>query len=115
MDIRNKSLAIANGPGKSALIDAFKYSYDDAIEINVDFVVILGYTDHPCSGNGVYKFLPMRNVRISTIKHMDNSGHSFNLEGICRANPGGSGVFTPYKFQAYYDTMNRKGTITFAT
>ncbi len=93
----NEKFNIKNGPSKHVLIDAFKYAYDPAGIINLDFKVEIS--------KGEYAKLD--DFNIIAISHEDGSGESFNLSGWCRIN----GSY--YSFTAYYSTKHREGVIEF--
>lgn len=111
----SKTFNIENGPSKDTLFDACKYAYSEHSNIKVNFSIAAGYTmplDHP---NCAYLPMELPYFIIQGIQHEDGSGESFNLQGFCKAklynsleeNVG----FKPYRFEAYYNSKNRKGTI----
>ena len=111
---KERSFEIVSGPNKDTLFDACKYAYSKNSKIAVEFGVALGYTmprDHPgCA----YFPMNMRGVVISSIEHEDGSGESFNLQGYCRASLDINQNLKAYRFEAYYNTKKRSGTICFS-
>lgn len=108
-----KICEIVNGPNKDTLFDACKYAYSKTT-IAIDFGVAAGYTmprDHPgCA----YVPMDMSDVVIRGIEHEDKSGEHFIIHGICKTTlPRSSDSAKFYKFNAYYDSKTRTGTITF--
>lgn len=105
---------ISNGPGRDILFDAFKYAYNNKVEIPASFAI---------EGNEISS---ITKLRIQSIEHEDGSGESFNLFGTCHVNfdadvdhsdvelkTGSFGSYASCSFQAYYSVRNRKGTISF--
>ena len=93
---------IVDGPNRAMLFDACEYAFSDS---RLEFSFALKTN-----------LFEIRNWRIWSISHEDGSGHSFNLRGICevdhRLAPGGT-LFKPVRFEAYYDTGKRTGTLIF--
>lgn len=111
-----KYYSIESGPSKAELFDACKYAYSSNAKVGIDFHVAVGYTmpvDHPgCA----YIRMKIKDLVIYGIEHEDGSGESFNLRGWCRADLASFGevaAYTPYRFEAYYNTKTRDGRIRF--
>ncbi len=106
---------IMNGPSKDRLFDACKYAYDDNARISLDFSVAIGYTMPRNDPGCAYIAMAIRNLRITGVQHEDGSGESFILYGYCSADPRAfnprSVCYRSYKFEAYYNTKTRKGSI----
>ncbi len=124
---------IENGPSMGLLVDAFKYAYDETVKIPVTFVVAKGYTAPLGDPGCAFEPLEMNATCITTLQHECGNSHSFNIEGNCRVALGKEHFETVYdakervnvckkwtdlvpaRFEAYFDTKSRKGTITFFT
>ena len=135
-----KGYNIYDGPSRDRLFDACKYAYEED-QINLDFKVAICYSGH--LNDRDRKDLPMciTDMRLFSVGHEDGSGHSFVLEGDCKADLSLDKVVTSlnyqeydikayrhkyfsgdyegkddlkyYHFSAYYNTNTRKGYITF--
>lgn len=105
---------ILAGPNKDLLFDACKYAYSKIGKVNITFTVAVGYTRPKDDPTCAYIPMKIADILISGIEHEDGSSESFNITGYCKANlePSGS-KFKPYRFEAYYNTMNREGKISF--
>ena len=108
---------IVAGPNKDVLFDACKYAYNEHAHVVVVFVVAIGYTMARANPGCACIQMQLSDVKICGIEHEDGSGESFNLHGYCKANldsfRGTNAVRRPYRFEAYYNTKTRKGSITF--
>ena len=112
-----KSFDIKNGPNRDALIDAFKYAYDEGSHIALDFGIALIYLTDSKSGLA-WAPMKIKNIRLSSIEHDCCLGHSFNLEGTCEADLcirryDEEVLYKVYRFKAFYDTKSRIGFIEF--
>lgn len=112
-NMEKKEFQIMNGPSADRLIDAFKYAYDETVKLPVLFVVALRLID-------ARSFVQMKveRFRITYIQHEDGSNHSFNVAGYCYASslepvPGRDLPLVSYRFEAYYNSATRKGSIRF--
>ena len=109
-----KEFEIVNGPSKDLLCDAFKYAYNKAARITIEFSIAAGYTMPPEHPSSAYVPAKIGGFIISSLEHEDGSGESFNIRGYCKADIAklfGEGTFKAYKYEAYYNTKTRKGTI----
>ncbi len=103
---------IIDGPSRDKLFDSFKYAYDKGAKVPITFSICEG-TTAPSGHPGAAAVL--KNVKdfvILAIRHEDGSGQSFVLSGHCKASVAGSGMQN-VKFNAYYNTQRRNGTIHF--
>ncbi len=120
MNTKEKLYQIEDGPSRDRLIDAFKYAYDKRGRIEIHFDVAIGYTGLREDPKTVYISADMDRLRILRLEHEDGSGRSFNIYGTCRANLTRLDGFATkmdmetYRFVAYYNAANRKGTIRFS-
>ena len=109
-----RTFNISNGPGRDTLFDAFKYAYNNRVEIPASFDI----EEEEISS--------ITKLRIQSIEHEDSSGEKFSLFGSCHVNfdvdvdhsdvelkAGSIGSYASCSFQAYYSVRNRKGTISF--
>ena len=118
-EVRERVYDIVAGPGKDLLFDACKYAYSKNARIPVEFTVAIAYTMPPSDSGCAYILMALTGIRICGVEYEDGSGESFNLHGFCRADLdslSGSkddAVFKPYRFEAYYNTKRREGTISF--
>ena len=104
-----RTFNISNGPGRDTLFDAFKYAYNNRVEIPASFDI----EEEEISS--------ITKLRIQSIEHEDGSGEKFNLLGTCHVNfdvdvelkTGSLGSYASCSFKAYYSVRNRKGTISF--
>ncbi len=120
MNTKEKLYNIEDGPSRDRLIDAFKYAYDKNANVDVHFIVALGYSaprdDPKCAYIPAY----MGKTRITRLEHENGTGNSFNVYGHCRASLtridgfGSDSDASTYRFVAYYNAANRKGTIRFS-
>ena len=108
-----ESYEIMSGPNRDLLFDACKYLFSKNAEVKITFDVAAGYTMPKSSPGCAYIPMPITDIRIIGIKHEDNSGESFMLYGDCKADLGRRALYKTYHFEAWYDTKNRKGVITF--
>ena len=111
---RKRIFYIVNGPGRDALFDAYKYTYDDKTHIHIEFAVAIGdqvSVDPGCE----YVPMDIEDIKIRGIEHEDLSVYSFNLNGWCKTDLGhkSKSMFKSYKFKAYYNAKTREGCITF--
>ncbi|MBQ6375721.1 hypothetical protein IJJ37_02225 [Candidatus Saccharibacteria bacterium] len=107
---------IHGGPSRDLLIDAFKYAYDDNVEVVLDFGIAAGYTGNPNDDTTAFVKLPAKGFRLTHLSHEDGSGKSFNFSGYCLAAEHQGAPFNPFKpfsFTAYFNTKSREGWITF--
>ena len=113
----NRNYEIVNGPNKDAIFDACKYAYSENAKLDISFEIAIGYTAPKDDPGCAYVPMAIKDIKITSIKHEDGSGESFNLEGYCKAdlsNFGGSVVtYTDYKLKAYYNTKHREGSVKF--
>ena len=113
-----KRYDILSGPSKDLLFDSIKYAYSKNVIVELDFGIAAAYTApveiDPCAEAIKMK---TKNFRVTSIMHEDGSGESFIISGYCTADicpPYGKIViYKPYKFEAYYSTKRRKGSIAF--
>lgn len=110
--ITGRPYRIHGGPSRDLLIDAFKYAYDDNVEVVLDFGIAAGYTGNPNDDTTAFVKLPAKGFRLTHLSHEDGSGQSFNFSGYCLAGSANE-VLKPYTFGAYFNTKSRKGWITF--
>lgn len=108
---------IVGGPNKDLLFDACKYAFSEAVKIPVNFAVAIGYTAPKSNPNRCYIRMKIANIKIVGVEHEDGSGESFNLRGYCDADLrsiNSTGVsLSHYRFDAYYDSKRREGSIVF--
>ena len=106
---------IVNGPNKDTIFDACKYAYVKDAQIPISFDIAAGYTIPKSEPGCDYIPLVAHNFKIISIENENGSGESFNLKGYCtiKRHLDGSTVYEIYKFNAYYNTKRRKGTISF--
>ena len=100
------TLPIVDGPNRDRLIDAFKYAYDQAATVVVSFTVLAR------SVNGLLIMEEIKNATITAIQY-NNSSECFIVFGFM---PNTYNVGVPnlrLQFKAFYNTKDRKGTITF--
>ena len=114
-----RNFDIVGGPNRDVLFDACKYAYDKNIKFTVNFNVAMGYTMPKNDPRSAYVALGIKDIKICGIEHEDGSGESYNLHGYCQADLDSFGIsdntYHPYRFEAYYNTKNREGKITFKT
>lgn len=112
---------IINGPSKSVLFDSCKYVYDIygmSPEIDMDFAISQEYLNHSNDATKLCQSPHITDIMVTGIQHEDGSGESFNLEGYCQTDidyclqKDNVHCFRYYRFSAYYNTGNRKGTFT---
>lgn len=100
------SFDITDGPSRDRLIDAFKYAYDVATQLDIEFTIV---RDHSrLQDNPGYVAVPMKakEVVVNTIQHENGTSNDFNIKGWCRVEDTG------VEFRAYYNARTRTGTIT---
>lgn len=101
------------------IFDACKYAYSKSSHIDVYFSVVTGYTAPPESPECAYVLMDLSEIMIAGIEHEDGTGDKLNLHGYCKINERGFSdalggiMMRPYRFEAYYDTKERKGMINF--
>ena len=115
MDTTAVVRAIEKGPSKDRLFDAMKFTYDQDVDIPIQFYVVVGYSapvDHP--GCMVF-YAGIKNLRITSLEYEDGSGDSFNIRGFCDTNADTrtNSTYEHCKFKAYYNTVTRKGSMEF--
>lgn len=123
--MNNKSVTshydIVCGPSKSALFDACMYAYNKDAKIAVNFTISQGYSNDTNDATKLYLPLPVTNIKITGIEHEDGSGESFILKGYCNADRDyllrrdNTYHYRYFRFSAYYNTGNRKGSFTLIT
>ena len=114
-ETKKKQFDIVDGPSKDALFDACKYAYSRNAKLEVKFTVAMAYTMSVDNG-GSYWPMKIENITICGISHEDGSGEKFILNGYCRADMRlcpGNVIYTPYRFDAFYNAKTRKGFISF--
>ena len=102
---------IVSGPNRDTILDAFKYAYDRASHVDIDFFVSEGLSMPEGHPGAAEVNMDVENWHMTSIQHEDGSGHSFNLEGWCCPKLDGKRVYADFK--ACYNARTRKGTITF--
>lgn len=110
--IKERTCDIIGGPGKDLLFDACKYAYSDTVKIEIEFMIVGGYTMPTNDPGCAIVPLKAKDFRIIEIGHEDGSGESFNLRGYCYAILTSSNKdYIPCKFSSYYNAKKRKGFI----
>ena len=116
---KNRCYNIVGGPNKDTIFDACKYAYSKSSHIDVYFSVVTGYTAPPETPGCAHVLMDLSDIVIAGVEHEDGTGDKLNLHGYCNVNENGflntTGCLArcPYKFTAYYNTRERKGTINF--
>lgn len=107
---------IENGPSADRIFMACKYAYDDNARVEVKFEIAEDYFGDSGGARAHLRGV-LEDVRITSIKHEDRSGHSFNLTGYCKTdfdkNGNGSSKLVAHSFTAFYNAKIRKGTMVF--
>ena len=104
--VKTRSFDVTGGPSRDNLFEAVKRAYSGLPEF-FGFDIQFDET----------RELNTHNMKLTGIKHQDNSGHRFIIEGTCWM------TFSPYTtemnhlhsktFTMTYDTDESKGTIKF--
>ncbi len=107
MDASQITFHITGGPSRGRLFDHVKYLYED--EEGAPTVSIHFSTWARPDGTGA----KIVGVRIHSIRHKDNTGYNFTLEGTCLVETFSKteDVFSQHKFLAFYNSKKRKGKI----
>ena len=100
MNTSNITLSIVDGPSRDLIFDSMKYAFES--EIPIEFKIAREDSS----------LIKTRDTEVHTIQHEDGSGHRFNLEGYLDIKIEGEG-YLPRRFNAFYDTKTRRGSITF--
>lgn len=104
--------SIFRGPTREKLFSAMEYQYDKDVHVDIKF---LFGTFYPVSFDGSQDYaksiIETRNIRIESIKHVDNSGQKFALAGLIEAKKLPVFDFELYSFIIIYNTKERTGSI----
>ena len=110
---KSKVFDILDGPDTLLLVNAFRYAFVPSL-YPVEFKIAVGYTTRDDVAGFAYFPMDADSFQILGIEHEDGSGHSFNLHGTCKASLILTGRDKKSRrFKAYYNTVSRKGTISF--
>ena len=108
---------IVGGPSKDTIFDACKYAYSKTAKVEVNFSVAISYTAPKGDPECAYIPMSITDVRIVSIEHESGSGEHFNLGGYCKADLNNYGgvyaTYKTYRFEAFYNSKTRTGTIGF--
>ena len=120
ISMRRATFDIKNGPNRSMIVDAFKYAHDRRSRVVLDFIIMVETeTSSSEIQPPVLKPLETRRVFVEGLKHRDDTGYGFLIEGKMGANfkaPYDGSIPIGWKkhhFVARYDAQSREGTITF--
>ena len=112
---------IINGPSKSVLFDSCLYAYSADANVNVNFAISQGCSNHSNDATKMHLMMQITDIEITGIQRVDGPWERFNLEGHCRVDIDyhirNDGVcrYRYRRFSAYYDTKSRKGRFTLIT
>ncbi len=106
---------IVAGANGDALLDACKRAHENDAELPTNFNVTISYAEPNNSPGHAEIKVAISSIKIAKIKHENDSGESFNLQGYCKADLDSSAnvACELYGFEAYYNAKTRKGHITF--
>ncbi len=105
MNTNERTCSIVRGPSRETICLSVLYVHDKDKGIPITFRVLKG--SDPENG-----YVKMRDVRICSFAHEDESGYKFILTGTCEAEIA-EGDFTVCSFKACYDAKTRDGDFTF--
>ena len=105
---------ITEGPSKDVLIDAFKYLYDESVQITLNFIAIARYDMTILSDPHAYISIRIEDIKLLGIEYEYHNKDSFILNGLCKkADPTIESELKPCKFRAHYNVQDRAGWISF--
>ena len=105
---------ILNGPSRGQIFDACQYGCDKNSHINLDFSVMEGYSDSPSNPGALTFLFKIEDLAVTGIKHEDESGHNFIIEGFCKIDLSHrKWGMTRNHFKAFYNTKTRTGKMEF--
>ena len=113
--ILEKLLAIiTEGPSKDVLIDAFKYLYNESVQITLNFIAIARYDMTILSDPHAYISIRIEDIKLLGIEYEYHNKDSFILNGLCKkADPTIESELKLCKFEAHYNVQDRAGWISF--
>lgn len=105
MDTSKITFSINDGPNRERLFDHVKYLHEENVPI------VPARFSAWAQPKGIKA--KVAGMRIDTIRHKDNTGYSFILEGSCTIDVVDSTEerFSQHEFRASYNSRRRKGEL----
>ncbi|MBR5046171.1 hypothetical protein IKX73_00880 [Candidatus Saccharibacteria bacterium] len=108
----SRAFDIIDGPNRYALFEACLHAAaNDPVIVPVTFDVVEGYDAPPSEPGAWAMLLKCNSFRVLGIENEDGSGESWNIHGYCQS--AAFGQLQDCKFEAYYNSKRRKGSIRF--
>ena len=100
---------IISGPKEDLLLTAFRYTYNDEVNVKIDFTVVFN-KNNPKEEDIV---MATRDFRIESMKHKGITWYI--IEGYCEAeiNSYHGVLFKKYRYKIEYNVERKKGKIAF--
>ena len=125
MNTKNRTYQILDGPSREALLDAFKYAFDNRIKIPIFFTIPVDDIPEDQLENGGFMFrgVMARNYVITAIEHSDD-GNYYHLRGYCESDDSiplmekmtsDTWDFEKVRFEADFSPQTRQGEIQFSS
>jgi len=106
---------IVAGANGDALLDICRRTCENDAKLPTNLNVTISYAESNNSPSHAEIKVTISSIKIAKIKHENDSGESFNLQGYCKADLDSSAnvACELYGFEAYYNSKTRKGRIAF--